>query len=173
MRKTFFALAIAAAFVATPAFAQEGVGPDGGDYELQLGGSGSNDNDFTQSEFTLDGTLGYYLDRNWLVSVKQDVSYSDLSGANWAASTRVGAAYHFDLGEVRPFLGADLGYIYGDAVSDEWIASGNGGLKWYVKPETFIFGRAEYQWFFDSGSDADNNFDDGRFVYTAGIGFNF
>jgi hypothetical protein len=173
MRKALLGFALAAAFVTTPALAQEGVGPSAGDWEIQLGGSGSNDNDFSTSQFNADVTLGYYFDRNWEGVLRQTVDYSDSSGSALAGSTRAGIAYNFDgFGEVRPFLGADLGYVYGDNVADEWVAAGTAGAKWYVKPETFIFGRADYEWFFDEG-DADDNFDDGRFIYTVGIGFNF
>jgi hypothetical protein len=173
MRKALLSFALAAAFVTSPAFAQEGVGPSGGDWELQLAGSGSNDNDFSQSNFSADISLGYYLDRNWMVGVRQDASFSDAGGSNWTGSTRVNADYHFDMGEFRPFLGANIGYVYGDGVNDTWTAAPEGGVKWYVKPETFLFGRAEYQWFFDEGEDADDTFDDGRFIYTVGVGFNF
>ena len=37
----------------------------------------------------------------------------------------------------------------------------------------FIFGMIEWLWFFDDGSDFDDNFDDGQFVYSLGVGFNF
>jgi hypothetical protein len=176
MRKIFFALAIAAAFVTSPAFAQEGVGPDAGDYELQLGAGGSNDNDFSGSTFNADATLGYYLDRNWELTLRQGINYNDVgvAGSNLDGSTRVGVAYNFDMGgSVRPFLGGDIGYRYGDTTDDTWVAAASGGLKWYVKPETFIFARADYEWLFDETNQATNNFDDGIFLYTAGVGFNF
>ena len=174
MRKALLTVALATAFVATPAMAQEGVGPSAGDWELQLGGGGSNDNEFSESSFSADITLGYYFDSNWQGVIRQGADYSDLGGTAWNGSTRVGIAYHFDgFGQVRPFLGAGVGYIYGDSVNDSWTAAGTGGLKWYVKPETFIFGRVDYEWLFDDGDDAEDSFDDGRFLYTVGIGFNF
>jgi len=172
MRKACFAFAIAAALVATPAFAQD-VGPSEGDYEFQLGAGGSSGQEFGQSQFDADITLGYYLDSNWMVNLRQEASYSDVGQTVWNGSTRAGVAYHFDAGEVRPFVGADLGYVYGDSVNDSFIADGSAGLKWYVKPETFIFGRADYQFFFDDANDANEALDDGRWLYTAGIGFNF
>ena len=174
MRKALFTFAMAAALTATPAFAQEGVGPSAGDYELLLGAGGSNDNDFESSTFNLDGTLGYYFTDRLEGVLRQTADYNDTQGGDkWAGSTRIGAAYHFDLQSVRPFVGADIGYIYGDAANDSFVAAVTGGAKWYVKSETFLFGRADYEWFFDSGSDADDTFDDGRFLYTVGIGFNF
>jgi hypothetical protein len=54
------------------------------------------------------------------------------------------------------------------------LAAGlEGGAKYYVKPKTFIFAMVEYQWLFNSGNDVANNFDDGRFLYSLGIGFHF
>ena len=43
--------------------------------------------------------------------------------------------------------------IYGDAVEDTWAAGPEAGAKFYVKDETFLFGRAEYQFFFDDDED--------------------
>jgi hypothetical protein len=175
MRRGFLTFALAASLMASPAaFAQEGAyGPDANDWEITLSGGGTNDNDFTQSQFNADVNLGRYLTRNWLVSVQQGLSYSDVGGSSWNGSSRVGADYHFDMGEVRPYVGANVGYLYGDNTNDTWIAAGQGGLKWYVKQETFIFGEAEYQWLFDETNQAANNIDDGRIVYNLGIGFNF
>jgi len=183
MRKVFFAFALVAVFVATPAYAQQGVGarsvgtqgvgPQGGDYELQLGAGGTSGNDFDQSTFSTDVTLGYYLNDRWMASFRQNADYTGDGGSAWNGSTRVGLVYHFNLGEVRPFLGADLGYVYGDSVDDTYVADGSGGLKWYVKPETFIFVRADYQFFFEESNQANNAVDDGQWLYTAGLGLNF
>ena len=42
-----------------------------------------------------------------------------------------------------------------------------------MNPTTFLMGMAEYQVFFESSDDINNNFDDAAFVYTVGMGFNF
>ena len=176
--KLIWGIAVAALTV-SPAFAQEveTFGPEAGDWEFQLGAGGSNDNDFESGDFSLDGSLGYYFTENLSGAVRQEGTWvGGREGAedSWAGSTRIAADYHFDLTEgVRPFIGANLGYVYGEDTQDTWIAGPEAGLKWYVKDETFIFGRAEYLFFFDEADDADEAFDDGQFVYTVGIGFNF
>ena len=63
--------------------------------------------------------------------------------------------------------------MYGNGVKDGGFAGAEFGLKYYVLESTYILGRAEYQFFFDSGDSAKDNFDDGAWVYVIGMGFNF
>ena len=76
--------------------------------------------------------------------------------------------YHLDLGRFWPFFGANLGYVYGEDVSDTWALGLEGGLKYFVNSTTFVLGRVEYQWLLD---DDDEGFGDGQWVYVVGIGF--
>lgn len=46
-------------------------------------------------------------------------------------------------------------------------------MKCFVNDTTFINGGIEYQFLFKDSEDADDNFDNGRFVYIIGIGFKF
>ncbi len=150
-------------------------GPDQGQWELILGGSGSNDREFQSGSGNINIELGYYLSEDFLVGGRQTLGIFDSDGTDSVitGSTAAYLQYHFDMGAVRPFIGASLGYIYGDEVDDSFFAGPEAGLKWYVKDETFIYGRVSYDWFFEDGDDADNSFDDGRFNYVVGIGFNF
>lgn len=173
----------AAAAVAVPAFAQQQYdenssawGPSEGDWEIELGAGGTNDAEFDNGGFNVDGALGYYITNNLEVALRQSVTYADLSGeSSWNASSRAAVDYHFPLmdNRLRPFIGANIGYIYGDAVEDTWAAGPEAGAKFYVKDETFLFGRAEYQFLFDDGDGLEDEFSDGQWVYTVGIGFNF
>jgi outer membrane protein W len=176
---------LAVAALASPlAFAQERYdernvnvwGPEKGDWEVQLGAGGSNDADFENGGFNVDGTLGYYVTDNLEVALRQSVSYNDTGGeSSWNGTTRAAVDYHFPLldNRLRPFIGANLGYVYGDTVDDTWAAGPEAGAKFYVKDETFLFGRAEYQFLFDDGDDLEDEFSDGQWIYTVGIGFNF
>lgn len=47
------------------------------------------------------------------------------------------------------------------------------GVKYYVKPDTFLYLQTEYQFFFEDADVIDDNFEDGAFVHMAGVGFNF
>ena len=148
-------------------------GPAAGDWELTLGGSGSNDNDFDAGGFGVNTSIGYFMTEAWEISVRQSLNYSDFGDSSWNGATRAALDYHFDLDRVRPFIGVNAGGIYGDGVTDSFAAGLEGGIKFYVREKTFIFAQGEYQWLFKDVDNADNNFDDGAFLYSLGIGFNF
>lgn len=148
-------------------------GPAAGDWELTLGGGGSSDQDLSSTNANFDGSLGYFFTEAWMVGLRQSVDFNDIGGSDLSGSTRAVLDYHFDMDRLRPFLGVSAGGVYGDGVSDSGTAGLEGGLKWYAREKTFIFGRLEYQWLFDSGDEVDDNFEDGQFIYTFGIGFNF
>jgi hypothetical protein len=84
----------------------------------------------------------------------------------------VGVDFNFPFERYVPYLGATIGYLYGDdSVDEQFIAGPEAGLKSFVNDTTFILAAVEYQFLFDDADDADEAFDDGRFVYTLGIGF--
>ncbi|MBE0597092.1 MAG: hypothetical protein IH614_07475, partial [Desulfuromonadales bacterium] len=107
--------------------------------------------------------------------LRQDLNYIDFAdgGSDYRGSTALGVDFHLPLQNWQPFLGALVGFAYGDGIRDTWFASPEVGLKYFVNPTTFIQGLVQYQWFWRSTSDFDTNFDDGRFVYGLGIGFRF
>ena len=144
-----------------------------GDKVFSLGGSGASDKDFEDNTFTIEGSLGYFFTDNIEAAIRQGLDFADTARNDneWAASTRVAADHDFDLGRVWPFVGASLGYVYGDAVSDTWVAGPEAGLRYFVNNTTFILGMVEYQFFFDEADEAEDAFEDGRFVYTLSIGF--
>jgi hypothetical protein len=148
-------------------------GPEAGDWEVTLSGTGSNNNDFEGGSGGMSGSIGYFFTEEIELSLRQSLSVVDFGESSSSFSTRVAVDYHFDLDRLRPFIGASFGGVYGDDVNDTFIAGLEGGAKYYVLPKTFLYGLIEYQFFFDDGDDADDNFDDGQFVYTVGIGFHF
>jgi len=170
-RKMLFVSALAI-LPATVASAQVRV-PMQGDWEIRLGGGGSNNQDFNAGSFNIDGSLGYYLSKQLEVSLRQSVSYGDNNnGTAWNGSTRVALDLNFDLGKFQPYVGANIGFVYGDSVSDTWAAAPEAGVRFYVLDRTFIFGQAEYQFFFRDSGGIGDGFDNGQFVYSLGIGFN-
>ncbi|MEO3434181.1 outer membrane beta-barrel protein [Inquilinus sp. CAU 1745] len=145
-----------------------------GDWEATLSGTGGNNQDFNAGSFGIAGSLGYYVTDAIMLNLRQSLNYSDFNnGTNVNGSTRLGALYNFDLGAWKPWVGANIGYIYGDGVSESFIAGPEVGVRYYVNPKTFIFGQAEYQFLFDDAGDADSAIDDGTFAYNLGVGFNF
>ena len=165
---------------ATTAMAQEfeefegDFGPEAGDWELILGGSGSNDEDFENVAFSVNAELGYYFTENLLGAVRQQAIYADLGNdSSWNGGTSLALDYVFDMDRWRPFVGASVGYLYGDATDDTWIAGPEAGLRYYVLEDTFIYGRAAWEFLFEDTDDADDAFSDGRWVYVVGVGFNW
>jgi hypothetical protein len=151
----------------------EGFGPSAGDREVTIAGTGSNDKNFDHGSWGLSASYGWFTSENWAWVLRQSFNYADLPGDNvWWGSTRIGGDYHFGTGRLRPFIGANIGMIYGD-VDDTGIVSPELGIKYYVKPETFVYLQTEYQFFFDDMDEIDDNFDDGAFVHAVGVGFNF
>ena len=142
-----------------------------GSKEILLNGAGVSDKDFDSTVFSIEGSFGYFFTRSIEVSVRQAVAATHVEneGSSWNAATRVAGDYHFDLGRWWPFVGANIGYIYGDDVTDTWEAGLEGGLKFFVNSTTFVLGMLEYEWFLDN--DSDDGFSDGQWLYIIGLGF--
>ncbi|MFA7386339.1 MAG: hypothetical protein WCZ87_01620 [Thiohalobacteraceae bacterium] len=168
-------LAVALAALPLAVSAQNGTyGPTAGAREFTLAGSGTNDKDFDHGSWGLSASYGQYMTENLQWVLRQSVNYADTADHDdWVLATRAGLDYHFDLGNWRPFIGANIGYIYGDGVDNTGIAGPELGVKYYVKPETFLYLQTEYQFFFESADDINDNFDDGAFAHTVGVGLNF
>lgn len=148
-------------------------GPRGGDWEFIFTGTGQNDNDFDEVNFTFSGSIGYFFDRHWEIFLRQNLTFFDNDESGTFGSTRVGVDYHFDFDRFQPFVGANIGGQYGDEVTDSGLIGIEGGVKWFVLRQTFLFGAVEYQWLWEDSDDIDDRFDDGVFLYTFGIGFLF
>jgi hypothetical protein len=145
-----------------------------GDMELTLAGSGSSDESLDGTVFNIEGGLGYFMTQNFEVIWRQGVSYADIPGEDdWNASTRFAFDYNFDMGNVFPYIGVNIGYLYGDTVEEQFIAGPEGGVKYFVNDTTFITAGIEYQFLFEDADEANDNFEDGRFVYLLGLGFKF
>jgi hypothetical protein len=156
-----------------------GFGPEEGDREFSISGTGSSDQDFDSGSFGLSGDLGWYLQDHVVAGVRQSVNYASIEGADldddfWNGTTRGYLNYQFGADSARPFVGASLGGIYGDGVEDSGFAGLETGLKYYVREKTYFLARVEYQFFFEDSDDVDDAFkDDGGWAYTVGLGYNF
>lgn len=161
------------------ASAQSKHGPSQGDREFSLAGTGSSDKSFDGGSVGVTGDLGWYFRDNMVAGIRQSANYAKVEGGGvkndyWNGSTRGYLNYNLMFDRAAPFIGASLGGVYGDGIEETGFAGLETGLKYYVRPKTFILARVEYQFFFDSGSDVDNAFkDDGAFAYTLGLGYHF
>ena len=151
-------------------------GPSEGSHEFQLSGTGTSDRGIDNGSFGITGTYGWYMSRDLELAVRQSVNWASIDNGSDRinGSTRGALDYHFNVTDrFRPFVGASVGAIYGDAVHDTGIIGPEAGVKYYLNPTTFIVGQMEYQYMFDDGDEIDNNFDNGAFAYTLGLGLNF
>lgn len=147
-------------------------GPQAGNWETTLTGTGQSDDEFESSAFGVTGSLGRYLTKNWLVTFKQGLTLdeqNDLSGDSTLVNGRsvLQGAYQFDMAKWQPYVGMNVGYIYGASTDDEAIFGPEVGVKYFVNESTFMFGNIGYEVPFDECCN-------GGFVpYSVGIGFTY
>ena len=151
-------------------------GPSEGSHEFQLSGTGTSDRGLDNGGFGVTGSYGWYLSRDLQLGIRQSVNWVSVERADdrLNGTTRGFADYHFNVTDrFRPFVGASVGVIYGDGVKETGIIGPEIGVKYYLNQSTFVVGQMEYQYLFDDGDEIDNNFDNGAFAYTLGLGLNF
>lgn len=178
MLRKLFALPVlglaAVAMMPSAAKAQE-YGFDAGNWELTLSGTGQNDRDFNSTIFGVNGSVGYFFTDNLEVALRQNIAYGDgpntgAEGSSWNGSTTVAADWHFDFGRWQPFVGANIGYTYGDNTNDTWQAGPEAGVKYFITQTAFVQLLAQYEFFFRSGDVETDAFSNGAFFYSLGIG---
>ncbi len=144
--------------------------------EFQLSGAGTSDKDFDSNVFNLNLALGRYMSSTSLGGIRQSASANNdqvEDETDWNGSTRVFYDYHFVMNSWRPLAGVSVGYIYGETIEESWIAGPELGLKYYVNDNAFVSALIEYQFLFDDADEADDQFEDGVYIYSAGVGINF
>lgn len=87
------------------------------------------------------------------------------------AAHRIGFDQYLSEGAFRPFVGVNIGRLYGDP-DGQWSAGLGGGAKYYVQPRTFVQASVEYGWMFSSAR-ATERFTDGQWTWSMGLGFTF
>lgn len=174
MKSLLFALPVIA--LSTAAMAESGgmppytldPGPHAGNWEATLSGAGQSDDDFNDADFGVIGSIGYYFSKNVLVTFKQGLTFSGQGSSDtFNARSVFQGAYQWDLGRWQPYLGLNLGGIYGANINDDGVVGPEAGLKYYVNESTFMFGNIAYETLID------NCCTNGNIPYALGIGFNF
>lgn len=170
-RMTVIGIALSVVMVGAAAHAQQAPGFVKGDRTLALSGGGSSDKEFDTSVASLQIGLGRFVADSVAVGIRQGISFADVpAGDAWNGSTRLAADYFLDMGRFKPFVGASLGYLYGDTVKEQFVAGPDAGARVFVNDTTFINLVVEYQFLFENADGARNSYDDGRFVYALGMG---
>ena len=139
---------------------------DEGDWEVQIAGSGTSDDSFDSTALSVGFSVGYFFNDNLEAGIRQTVAFSDSDegGSEFAASTTGFLDYHFDLDEWQPFVGAFIGYSYGDAVDEDGVWGPEAGVKYFVNATTFVAGTVQYVIGFDED-------DEEFFNYQLSVGF--
>jgi hypothetical protein len=157
----------------TPTAMPEGLsgtyGPRSGEHEFTLGGSGSGDKHLRHSAGGINFSLGKFISDTSEISLRQSANY----GSGSSFSTRLAYDEHFGSGQLRPFLGVNVGYVYGGAVRDTLAAGLEAGVKYYVHPKTFVFAQLDYSFLFRGSNQISNRFNNGAFFWNVGIGYQF
>lgn len=173
LKRTSFAAAAIAALAglglsASPAQAEF----QEGDYELRLSGFAANDVNFDGVSAAVNGSLGYFITNEFEAGVRQTFQYSDIGSNDLSGQTNLFVNYHFgdEDAALRPFIGASVGYQYGDAVPDLFLGGPEAGIKYFFDDDWFVFGEVAYLFYFEDAGDADESFDDGEFNYSLGLG---
>lgn len=147
-----------------------------GEREFTLGGAGATNTDFNDSFGGVNFSYGWYTSETQEWVLRQSINYSNPSngGQAWNGATKIAFDQHLAArGPLRPFVGVNIGGVYGDRVHDTFAAGLELGGKYYVQQRTFVYALVEYGWFFDRGEDLDDTFSDGQFNWSIGVGFNF
>ena len=143
-------------------------GPHAGNWESTLTGTGQSDDSFDAPVFGVAGSLGYYFTKNVLLTFKQGLAIND-EGDSTLVNGRsvIQAAYQWDFARWQPYLGMNVGGIYGADIEDNAVAGPEAGLKYFVNESTFLFGNIAYE------VPLDQCCNDGIIPYSVGIGFDF
>ena len=149
-------------------------------WEVTASGGGTNDEDFDIGNGSLNASVGYYFNEVVEIVARQSVFFSDDEGVLaedddvWAFHSRIALDLHLPLGRVVPYVGASLGYLYGDIPADETASAGpEAGVKIYLKRDAFLQVGADWQFFFDEQETLSGAFEEGQIFYNVGIGLRF
>lgn len=149
--------------------------PAAGDNEFILQGVGTSDKDLDNNFFSASGSYGWFMSDQAVWGIRQSVAISETEEDNTrsSAATRLFYDWHFVTDRWAPYVGASVGYIYGDNTKETFSAGPEIGLKYYVMDKTFVNFSAEYQFLFEDSDEIDDTYDDGAIFYGLGVGFNF
>lgn len=149
--------------------------PAAGDREITIQGTGTSSNDLDNNLFSASGSYGQYLTDQGVWGIRQSVGVSDTNNTSsrWNGATRLFYDWHYDADKWQPYLGASVGYIYGEDTHETFSAGPEIGVKYYVKDKTFVGLSAEYQFLFEDSNDINNTYDNGAIFYGLGVGFDF
>ncbi len=163
LRKLYLVVPVLA-LLALPALSQAQF--EAGNWTLELSGQGTagTGGAFDTFDASITSQPGYFLTKEIQIGLRNSVTWTD-GGSFRNGNIGVYGDYHFDMDRWQPYVGANIGYLYGDSVDDNWFAGPEGGIKYFVNATTFIDGFIAYEWNLNEG------LSEGAYFYGVGIGF--
>jgi len=146
-----------------------------GTWLVQVGGAGSNDQDFDIGGGQLAGTVGFMVADQVEVSVRQTVGFVLRNNADdtWNGATRGALDLYLVDGPIAPYVGASGGWIYGDTVREDVVLGPEAGIKFFIKDDAFIDLRGQYLFLLDAKDDFSDAFETGSWFYDLAMGVTF
>ncbi len=117
--------------------------------------------------------LGYFFTKDFELGGRETFNYSSFpNGTNWLSTTRATADYHFDLGNLRPFVGAQTGIVHGLHATTSFEIGPEVGVKYDLSSSTFAYGIFEYEWFAKDRK-LKGGIREQQYIVSFGLGFRF
>lgn len=145
-------------------------------WEVTVGGAGSSNKEFDAGGGQGSFSVGYFVNDIVELSARQNLAYADGTpdgGGAWNGASRAALDLHIPLGNVLPYVGANVGYVYGDSIHDSIVAGPEAGVKIFLKDEAFVQFAAEWEFFLDKDETIGAAFDDGQLLYALSMGLRF
>lgn len=76
-------------------------------------------------------------------------------------------------GAFRPFVGVNVGRLYGELAREDWAAGIAAGARYFVQPRTFVRASAEYGWMFSHARGFNDRLAEGSWTWSMGLGITF
>jgi hypothetical protein len=96
-----------------------------GEREFTIGGAGATNKEFDDSFGGVNFAYGWYTSPTHEWVLRQSINYSNPSngGQAWNGATRIAFDHHIaSHGALRPFVGVNVGGVYGDRVRETFAA---------------------------------------------------
>lgn len=144
-----------------------------GDWDLTLQGGGTHGPDLDGVSAGAGVGLGYLLSDNLEVGVRQSVNFSDFGpGSSLDGTTSVFTDFHFpmgDRGQWQPFVGANVGFNWGQGSNDSFEFGPEAGVKYFLNETTYIGLSVAYEMFCNN-STGGSTLSNGDFIYGLMLG---
>jgi hypothetical protein len=124
LRKLYLVVPVLA-ILALPALSQAQFEAGNWTTEISANGTATSGGSFDSFDASWPAQPGYFLTKELQIGLRNNVVWSD-GGSLRNGSIAAFADYHFDMDRWQPYVGANIGYAYGDAIEDAWIAGPNG-----------------------------------------------